>query len=96
MRFGTSDLGTLKAPATLGREKGLEADWRKLTDAWRMETLKEMLGEDLSGQRSGPLAELNIDGVYRAPLDRGPEDMPDPSVDLVADGLDDLATQLGA
>ena len=103
MRLAISDLGKLKARATgvggtvldrhggivealitLGQEQRLEADWRKVTNAWRMRTLKEMLGEDFSGQRSDPLAGLNIDAMHRA------------LIDPVADGLDDLAAQLGA
>jgi 2-haloacid dehalogenase len=61
--------GIVEALSALGRQKSLEADWPRVTNAWRMATLKEMLGEDLSGQRTGPLAELNIDGVHRALID---------------------------
>ncbi|MCZ6524778.1 MAG: hypothetical protein O7A68_13080 [Alphaproteobacteria bacterium] len=76
--------GIVEALIALGQKKRLEADGRKVTNAWRMRTLKEMLAEDFSGQRSDPLAELNIDAMHRA------------LIDPVADTLDDLAAQLGA
>ena len=85
--------GIVEAHTTLGREKGLEADWRKVTNAWRTQTLKEMLGEDFSGRRSGPLAELNVDGVHRALLDRVLEEF---RLEGVSEAeRDDLAAQLG-
>ncbi len=100
MRLAISDLGKLEALAfdvggtVLDWHGGIvEADWRKLTKAWRRQTLKEMLGEDFSGQRSGPLAELNIDGVHRALIDRVLEEF---RLEGVSEAeRDDLAAQLG-
>lgn len=62
--------GIVETMTALGAAKGIEVDWRRFTNDWRKQTLAEMLGEDWSGRRSGPLADANIDGVHRAVLDR--------------------------
>ena len=52
-----------------------------------------MLGPRRDRHRAGPARSRRPNEWAR---DDTPEPQPDPSVDLVADGLDDLATQLGA
>ena len=49
----------------LGKEKGIEADWVALTEAWRRQSLESAL--------SKPRKELprgNVDGVHREILDK--------------------------
>ncbi len=48
-----------------GEAKGIEADWARVTNAWRRQSLATMLGE-----REGELAAMNIDGVHRLVLER--------------------------
>lgn len=58
--------GTSAALAAWGAARGVSLDWAAVANEWRRQTLGEMLGADRMGVRTGPLADLNIDGVHKA------------------------------